>query len=57
MKSLELTLMYKDGSSWFAGGFSSQESLDAWVAEERTRSYWDKETQISVVDKTPIEEN
>ena len=54
----EVTLVYADGSSWFAGGFSSQDAANAWVTTEQSRPYWVSTTQANVVDKsytvTPI---
>jgi hypothetical protein len=44
-----VTLVYSDGTSWFAGGFNSQEAADAWIATERTRPYWKQDTEVQVV--------
>jgi len=43
-----LTLVYKDNSRWFAGEFSTMEALNAWLDEEKTRPYWDPETQAEI---------
>lgn len=49
-----LNLIYKDGTVWHAGGFSTQESADAWVAEEKTRPYWDQATRVEIINNTPV---
>jgi hypothetical protein len=50
--NLEATLIYEDGSTWFVGTFSSQDALNNWVNEEKTRPYWQATTQVQVVDKS-----
>lgn len=46
MIKISVTLVYEDASTWFAGEFSSQESADAWINTEKTRSYWKESTQV-----------
>lgn len=48
----ELTLTYADESTWFAGGFPSEEAALAWLAIEATRPYWVESTTHAIVDKT-----
>lgn len=48
----EVTLVYSDNSSWFAGGFNSHEAAVAWVDAEKTRPYWKSDTQVNIVDKS-----
>jgi len=44
--------------TWFAGSFSSQEALDAWLNDEKTIPYWNSQTQTQIDDKsTTIVEN
>lgn len=50
---IEVTLIYQDGSTWFAGGFSSLDDAWTWIDQEKTRPYWDSATQVQVVDNTP----
>lgn len=49
---LEVTLVYEDESTWFAGDFSSQESADSWINSEKTRPYWKNTTTVRIVDKS-----
>jgi hypothetical protein len=48
----ELILNYADGSSWFAGAFQDMDSLNKWLNEEKTRSYWKQDTVADIVDKS-----
>jgi hypothetical protein len=48
----EVTLLYEDGSTWFVGGFSSEEAANEWCNLEKNRSYWNHNTQIQIVDKS-----
>ena len=48
----ELTLVYKDGSTWFAGGFKTQEDLDRWLKVEQSKTYWDASTVAHITEKT-----
>lgn len=51
----ELTLKYSNGSTWFAGGFSTMDALNAWADQEKLRPYWDASTELSIVEiKPPI---
>ena len=43
---IKVTLIYADGSTWFAGAFVTQELADAWLATEQTRPYWVSTTQV-----------
>lgn len=52
MTQISITLVYEDGSTWFAGTFASQQAADAWVETEKTRPYWVETTQVH---KTVIE--
>ncbi len=45
---VSVTLIYEDGSTWFAGEFSSQEKAQTWIDEERTRPYWNSSTQVQI---------
>lgn len=44
----QVTLVYEDGSTWFAGCFNSLDDANAWVAEEKTRPYWKSSTQVQI---------
>lgn len=52
VSNFEVTLIYKDATTWFAGSFPSNEAAEKWIAEERTRPYWDAATQAQIIDKT-----
>jgi hypothetical protein len=51
---IEVTLVYADESTWFAGSFPSLEAANKWIDEEKSRPYWVETTTVQVVDKTPI---
>lgn len=59
---LRLKIKRQDGSTYWTEHFSSIESLNAWLAEEQTRFYWDNTwtTEIFELDnqnsETPYEE-
>ena len=46
----EITLTYENGSTWFAGGFSTIEQANKWIDEEKTRPYWKQTTTINIVE-------
>lgn len=46
-----VTLMYKEGSTWFAGEFNSLKEATEWIEMEKTRPYWDKNTQVQITNK------
>jgi len=50
-----VTLTYADGSTFSAGGFPSEESANAWIANEKKQPYWVSTTTalITTVDITP----
>lgn len=48
----EVTLVYADGSTWFAGGFDSLDAANAWINTEKSRPYWQASTQVQLVDKS-----
>lgn len=41
MQRLKLKIKKSDGSIYWTTYFSSMDALNAWVAEEQTRPYWD----------------
>lgn len=45
---VQVTLVYADGTKWFAGGFPDLESAWAWIDVEKSRPYWIETTQIQV---------
>lgn len=47
----EVTLIYSNGNSWFAGGFSTLEATQAWIENEKSMPYWNSATKIEIVDK------
>ena len=49
METIEITLQYKDGSTWFAGAFESLEKAQEWILKEKLKIYWDAETQVQIV--------
>jgi hypothetical protein len=49
MNSVVVTLVYKDGTQWIAGGFPSQDAANVWVANEQKQKYWDSATQVQIV--------
>ena len=48
----EVTLVYADATTWFAGAFPSLEAANKWVEEEKTRPYWQSTTTVQIVDKS-----
>ena len=48
----EVTLVYSDGATWFAGGFNSLDLANAWIETEKSRPYWKIDTQVQLVDKS-----
>lgn len=48
-----VTLIYPDGSRWFAGGFPNHDAAWTWIDDEKTRAYWVLTTEIEVIDSTP----
>jgi len=50
---ISITLQYANGTSWFAGTFTgsdqavAQAAADEWIANEKTRPYWDSATQVN----------
>jgi hypothetical protein len=50
---ITLTIKRQDGSTYWTEYFNSQPECDAWIAEEQTRSYWDKTYTYASVDNTP----
>lgn len=48
---IEITLVYKNGSSWFAGSFNDEETANKWIDNERSKSGWDTSTLIQAVNK------
>lgn len=55
MLNVLVTLIYADGTHWFAGQFPSQAAADAWIAEEQTRPYWVDTTQVQQTQITLVE--
>lgn len=47
---VELTLVYEDASTWFAGGFPSLAAANAWLDIEKTRPYWKNSTVANIVE-------
>jgi hypothetical protein len=47
--TVSVTLVYENGTTWFAGTFNCQADADAWIATEQTRPYWAESTQIEQV--------
>jgi hypothetical protein len=39
---ITLTIKRVDGSTYWVDHFNTQDECDKWLAEEQTRSYWDK---------------
>ena len=50
---IEVTLIYADGTQWFAGGFPDMDSANKWINEEKYRPYSKSDTEYQIVDKTP----
>ena len=53
---IEVTLIYADGTQWFAGGFPDMDSANKWINEEKYRPYSKSDTEYQIVDKTPPKE-
>jgi hypothetical protein len=50
--SFEVTLIYADGSTWFAGAFPSMDAVNAWVSTAQAAPNWVSTTTIQTVDKS-----
>lgn len=48
-----LEIKKADGSSYWTEHFNDKESLDKWLAEEKTRPYWDKTFAETIIDMSP----
>lgn|SRR5678816_1265964 len=48
-----LIIKYQNGDVYWRESFNSMAELNAWLAEERTRSYWKEEFTTEVQDLTP----
>ncbi len=46
-----LTLIYADLTKFLIGGFGTIEAAKRWMEEEKTRPYWDMQTQFELVDE------
>lgn len=45
---VSVTLIYADGSTWFAGQFESLDAASTWIDEEKTRPYWKSDTVVDI---------
>lgn len=50
---ITVTLIYEDGTHWFAGGFNTMDQATAWVENEKIQPYWNQATEVQIVDNTP----
>ena len=50
--NFEVTLIYPDSTTWFAGAFESLDYANAWVTKAQLDPNWDPETQVQIVDKS-----
>lgn len=49
----KLIINKKDGSPYWTEHFSTEEALNKWLAEDKTRKYWDPEYTTQIIDITP----
>lgn len=49
----KLTIKKQDGSTYWVEHFNTQENLDRWLNEERSRLYWKQEYTTEIQDLTP----
>lgn len=45
----DVTLVYEDSTTWYAGRFETLDEANAWVDREKTRPYWKATTVVNVV--------
>jgi hypothetical protein len=53
---IKVTIVYPDNSTWFAGQFKNMEAAQAWMDEEQTRPYWNKDNTFEI-EEVIINEN
>ena len=49
----KLEIFYADGKPYWTCYFQSMEELTAWLNEEKTRPYWQKDFAVTVTDQSP----
>lgn len=52
---ITLTILKQDGSLYWTEYFNDMPKAQAWLAEEQSRSYWDKTYAANFIDNTPPE--
>lgn len=50
---ITIKILRSDGSSYWVEHFNTSAEADAWLAQEKTRPYWDQVYTHSVTDNTP----
>lgn len=50
---ITLTIKKQDGSVYWKEHFNKLDDCDKWLAEEKTRPYWDETYTHEILDKTP----
>lgn len=49
----ELVILKPDGTNYWTACFNTRAEAEAWLAEEKTRSYWNPQYTHTITDKTP----
>ncbi len=53
---ISLIIKKANGDHYWKESFSNKADCDKWLAEEQTRPYWDPNFQVTIDDRTAIEE-
>ena len=54
---ITLNIKYEDGSHYWTEYFNEMDRCEKWLAEEKTRPYWNEKFTVEIIEEKPKEKS